>query len=170
MQAINKREIGNCILLSILTFGIYAIYWKYLLVKNTRTIQKDESSCTGEMLCLLFVPLYSTYWWFTRGKIVREKFTEHGYSVVGNENAYLTLGIFGQSIISMVIMQNDFNSFRPEPVKSNQRSTSSIPYCPPTVSAQSAADELKKYKDLKDRGFITEEEFQTKKEQLLKLM
>ncbi len=49
-------------------------------------------------------------------------------------------------------------------------SASSIPYCPPSVSGQSAADELKKYKELKDQGVITEEEFQAKKEQLLKLM
>lgn len=45
-----------------------------------------------------------------------------------------------------------------------------IPYCPPSNSGQSAADELKKYKELKDQGVITEEEFQAKKEQLLKLM
>ncbi len=45
-----------------------------------------------------------------------------------------------------------------------------IPYCPPSNAGQSAADELKKYKELKDHGTITEEEFQAKKEQLLKLM
>ena len=48
--------------------------------------------------------------------------------------------------------------------------TSQIPYCPPTNLGQSAADELKKYKELKDQGVVTEEEFQAKKEQLLKLM
>lgn len=47
---------------------------------------------------------------------------------------------------------------------------SAIPYCPPSMTGQSAADELKKYKELKDQGIITEEEFQAKKEQLLKLM
>lgn len=47
---------------------------------------------------------------------------------------------------------------------------SSIPYYPPSNSAQSAADELKKYKELFDQGVLTEEEFQAKKEQLLKLM
>ena len=45
-----------------------------------------------------------------------------------------------------------------------------VPYCPPSNSVQSAADELKKYKELKDQGVITEAEFQAKKEQLLKLM
>lgn len=47
---------------------------------------------------------------------------------------------------------------------------SHIPYCPPSNAGQSAADELKKYKELKEQGVITEEEFQAKKEQLLKFM
>ncbi len=46
----------------------------------------------------------------------------------------------------------------------------SIPYSPPSNAGQSAADELKKYKELFDAGVINEEEFQAKKEQLLKLM
>ena len=46
----------------------------------------------------------------------------------------------------------------------------SIPYCPPSNAGQSAADELKKYKELLDQGVITEQEFRAKKEQLLKLM
>ena len=46
----------------------------------------------------------------------------------------------------------------------------SIPYSPSSNASQSAADELKKFKELFDAGVITEEEFQAKKEQLLKLM
>ena len=122
MIPIDKRKIGVCILLSIVTFGIYQIYWEYLLVKNTRAIQKDESSCTGEMLCLVFVPFYTLFWWFTRGKIVKDKFAEHGYSAIGNEIAYLILSIFGLSIVSMAIMQNDFNSLKSESTQSIQRS------------------------------------------------
>ena len=46
-----------------------------------------------------------------------------------------------------------------------------IPYTPPMqTNTQSVADELKKYKELFDQGVLTKEEFNTKKEQLLKLM
>lgn len=117
MIPINKRKIGVCILLSIVTFGIYQIYWQYLLVQNTRAIQKNESNCIGEMLCLMFVPFYSLFWWFTRGNIVKDRFAEHGYSATGNEIVYLLLGIFGFSIVSMAIMQNDFNSLKSEPAQ-----------------------------------------------------
>ncbi len=118
MIQINKRNIRTSILLSFVTFGVYLIYWEYLLVKNTRVIKNDESSCTKEMLCLVLVPFYSLYWWFTRGKLVKDEFASHGYSVTGNEIAYLVLGIFGLGIISMAIMQNDFNSLPSKKVAS----------------------------------------------------
>ena len=98
MIPVNKRKISVCILLSIVTFRIYQIYWGYLLVKNTRAIQNDKSSCIGEMLCLMFVPFYSLYWWFSRGKMVKDRFAERGCSAIGNEIAYLLLGLFGFEI------------------------------------------------------------------------
>ena len=42
-------------------------------------------------------------------------------------------------------------------------------YYAPSNSGQSAADELKKYKELLDSGTITQEEFDAKKRQILKL-
>ena len=122
MIPINKRSIGSCIILSLITFGIYSIYWEYLLVKNTRAIKKDDSSCTGEMLCLIFVPFYPLYWWFTRGKLVRDEFSKHGYSASSNETAFLVLALFGLGIVAMAIMQNDFNSLPSESTQSDQRS------------------------------------------------
>lgn len=41
---------------------------------------------------------------------------------------------------------------------------------PNSVPYQSVADELKKYKELMDQGVISEEEFQAKKAELLKLV
>ena len=127
MIHINKRRIGVSLLLTIITLGIYQIYWLYLLVKNTRAIQNDDSSCTAEMLCLVFVPFYSLYWWFTRGKIVKDKFAENGYSAVGNGIVYLILAAFFElSIVSMAIMQNDFNTLRIKPAQPVRENTKLI--------------------------------------------
>lgn len=114
MISIYKRKIWLCILLSIVTLGIYQIRWMYLLVKNIKAIHKDTSSCVGEMLCLVFVPFYSYYWWVTRGKSVSKKFAEENNKVIGNEIVYLIFAILGLNIVSMSIMQNDFNSFESE--------------------------------------------------------
>ena len=120
---IKKQNIGVCVLLYYITFGVYAIYWYYRLIINLRILQDDKSSYVRELLCLLFVPFYSIYWWYTRGKRIRLFFTENGYNVIGNETLYLILTIFGFSIISMAIMQNDFNSLPfGEIPKSNHKS------------------------------------------------
>ncbi len=110
MIQINKRSIGKCILLSFVTCGIYLIYWEYLLAKNVKALKNDTSGCAGEMACLMFVPFYSYYWWFTRGKTVKEEFSARGISATGSEVAYLLLWIFGLGLVAVAIMQNDFNS------------------------------------------------------------
>ena len=49
------------------------------------------------------------------------------------------------------------------------QSAAQTPYAPILNAERSVADEIKKYKELMDQGVITEEEFQTKKRQLLEL-
>ena len=126
MLPVRKRKIGVCILLSIITLGIYAIYWQYLLVKNVRATQRDRFSCVGEMSCLIFIPFYSVYWWYTRGKTVKKEFEEHGFSASGNEIAYLILSVFGLGIVSMAIMQHDFNSLPFEQEKSTRKGRAAV--------------------------------------------
>ena len=112
MIPIYKRKIGICILLSIVTLGIYNCYWWCMLLKNVRALQNDKSSCTKELLFLIFIPFYYVYWTFTNGKIIKEILTKEGYTVKGDETKYLIFGICGLSIVSMAIMQSDFNSLK----------------------------------------------------------
>ncbi len=108
---INKRSIVVSVLLSLFTLGIYQLYWYYLLVKSERAIELRKNSFVGELLCLYLVPFYNVYWWFTRGKIVKEKLLSAGQSnVTSNEVLFLVLGIFRLDIVSMAIMQSDFNA------------------------------------------------------------
>ena len=103
---IYKRKIAVCILLSVVTLGCYSIYWRYLLVKNTRELKDQKSDCTGEMLLLLFVPFYAYYWWYSRGKLVKE----NSRSAVGNGVLLLILCICGLELAALGIMQYDFNA------------------------------------------------------------
>ncbi|MBR5473445.1 MAG: sulfatase-like hydrolase/transferase, partial [Clostridia bacterium] len=110
MVQINKREIGKCILLSIVTLGLYYLYWKYMMVKNIRAIKGDTSSILVETLCFVFLPIYPLYWWFTRGKTMRIEFEKRGWPVLGNEIIYLIFVALELEIIPMALMQNDFNA------------------------------------------------------------
>ena len=110
MVSVNRRNVGVCILLSLLTFGIYAIYWMYLLVKNVRALKQDDSSCTGEMLCLLLIPFYSLYWWYTKGNEVKSLMEKQNCQIASTGTLYLVLNILFLGIVAMAIMQNDFNA------------------------------------------------------------
>ena len=79
------------------------------------------------MLCLIFVPFYSLYWWYTRGEKVKQEFSQHNYASTGNGIVYLIFAIFGLSIVSMAIMQSDFNSLK-SGTHSEQRSATNILY------------------------------------------
>lgn len=66
------------------------------------------------MLCLLLVPFYGLYWWYTTGEKVKQELIKQNYIPTGNGVLYLILGIFQLPIVSMAIMQADFNSFGTE--------------------------------------------------------
>ena len=104
MTKVYKRNIAVAIILSIITLGIYEIYWKYLMVKNIRTLKGDFRNCTGEMLCLVFVPFYSLYWWYNRGSYVKSDIKSNTGGIV-----YLLLALFGLEIIALAVMQDEFN-------------------------------------------------------------
>lgn len=105
-------------------------YWRDLCnlldvptCQNVRALKQDNSSCTGEMLCLLFVPFYALYWWYTRGNDVKSLLDARDYHISSTGTLYLVLSIFGLGIVAMAIMQNDFNalSFADSVTQSNQR-------------------------------------------------
>ena len=104
MKKVYKRNVAVAIILSIITLGIYEIYWKYLMVKNIRTLKGDFRNCTGEMLCLVFVPFYSLYWWYNRGSYVKSDIKSNTGGIV-----YLLLALFGLEIIALAVMQDEFN-------------------------------------------------------------
>ncbi len=48
------------------------------------------------------------------GERVKQEFSLHNYASSENEIVYLILAILGLSIVSMAIMQSDFNSLKSE--------------------------------------------------------
>jgi len=126
MDQIKKRKISVCVLLSIITFGIYGMYWMYILVKDTRSMQDKDGKCIGEFLCLLLVPFYSLYWWYTRGDKIKKISKEQDYNAKSSGWLHLILAFFGLDIISMAIMQNDINYLATGPYVENANSVRAI--------------------------------------------
>lgn len=103
-----------CIILSIVTFGIYGLYWLYCLASdiNTLTGEEDSSGFKVLILSIITLGLYELYWLYKVGERLSNFQTYQG-EMVDSYRAivYLILGIFGLNIVARALIQNDLNKY-----------------------------------------------------------
>lgn len=120
---IKNRSIVKAIIFSIITCGIYSIYWAVVLTKDALSVRDTNDSGTLEIVLMILVPFVGSF-------LVERKLTEgcqaRGIAHSDNSILYLILGFFGFALVSFAIMQNDLNNIAPqiiaaesEPVESN---------------------------------------------------
>lgn len=73
MYVIKKRSIGLAILFSIITCGIYGIYWFICLTNDSNHINPEDKTASGGMAFLFTIitcGIYGIYWNYKLGKKV----------------------------------------------------------------------------------------------------
>ena len=55
MYPIQQRSIPMCIILSLITCGIYGIYWEYCIVQDSNVASNDPYATSGGMVILLSI-------------------------------------------------------------------------------------------------------------------
>ena len=66
-----NKNIVLCVILSIVTCGIYALYWMYTINEAARTVNPSEWQMGGGMVILLSIVtcgIYGLYWYYKMGK------------------------------------------------------------------------------------------------------
>jgi hypothetical protein len=107
---VQQRNIGVCILLSIITCGIYQLFWMGSLSNDVSYRLGEEPSGVVEVLLgIITCGLYFIYWNYKMGRKLLTARQASGKYATDNSLIYLLLSIFGLNIISVAIMQNDFN-------------------------------------------------------------
>lgn len=109
---IKERNIVTCILLSIVTCGIYGIYW-FITLTDDASRANDDPSFTGVkafLLTLVTCGIYSIYWNYKIGKEMYEANQKRGIQTSDNSVLYLVLGIFGFGIVTYCLVQNELNT------------------------------------------------------------
>ena len=105
-----NKNIVLCVVLSIVTCGIYGLYWMWTLNETARTVNPTEWQMGGGMVILLSIVtcgIFGLYWYYKMGK---------AFMAVGapdNSLLYLVLSIFGLSIVNWCIMQDSINRAYP---------------------------------------------------------
>lgn len=110
---IQQRNIVVCIILSIVTCGIYGIYWMICLANDLNVASNHPEDTSGGMVfvfTLITCGIYGYYWYYKSGQKVGEIHTKvTGYPDSGNSVLYLILGIFGLGIVNYCLIQSELN-------------------------------------------------------------
>lgn len=108
-----NRNIALAIVFSIITCGIYGLYWFVVMTDESNKVSGDNGTSGG--LALLFTILtcgiYGIYWYYKMGQKMYQAGKMHNKEISDNSILYLILGLFGFGIISYALIQNDLNKF-----------------------------------------------------------
>lgn len=103
-----ERSIPLCILFTIITCGIYGIYWMIVLNDEINPLAGEPQATSGGMVLLLsFVTcgIYGLYWMYKMGERC-----DRINGGAGNSNIlFLVIGILGFGIINYCLMQDTLN-------------------------------------------------------------
>ncbi len=111
---IYKRNIVSCLLLTIITCGIYGIYWFICMVDDANTASGTENGQSGGMVFLLTLitcGIYEYIWLYkVGGQLAEAKLRATGVRGDSiNGFLYLLLSILGFGIVSFGLIQNELN-------------------------------------------------------------
>jgi hypothetical protein len=110
---IKERSILLAVLYSMLTFGIYGIYWFISMTDDAITVSEGKEYNTSGGLAFLFTLLtcgiYGIYWYYKMGKCLFMARVEKNMQVTDNSTLYLVLSLLGLGIVSKCLIQNELN-------------------------------------------------------------
>ena len=110
---ITKRNLATCIILSIVTCGIYSLYWFIVVTDDAKNVSNDVSGASGGTALLLSIVtcgIYGLYWAYKQGERLDNARYMRGIPGGGNSNIlFLVLQIFGLGIVNYIIMQDALN-------------------------------------------------------------
>lgn len=107
-----NRSIPLCIVLSIITCGIYSLYWMVKINDDLNILSNqtgDTSGVTVLILSIITCGIYTLYWYYKMGNKIDAANVQRGMMPQNSSLLYLLLGIFGFGIISMAIIQDNIN-------------------------------------------------------------
>ena len=112
---LEKKNIALCIVFSVLSCGLYSLYWLYCLAEAATRLTGREGAMSGGMVLLLSIVtcgIYGWYWLYVSGEALDQYSVSHGGLGGGHLGIlYLLLGIFGFGVISYALMQSELNKY-----------------------------------------------------------
>ena len=110
---INKRDIATQIILTVITCGLYSLYWIATLTDDVNSLNDDYSTSgiTVVLLSILTCGLYLIYWNYDMGRKLYNLGQSYSKDINDNSIIYMVLSIIKADLISLILMQSDLNEF-----------------------------------------------------------
>lgn len=108
-----KRNIGLAIVFTMITCGIYGLYWLYKMTEEVHCLVGRRTTASGGMVILytlLSCGIYSFYWMYKMGETMTEAKMMRGMHADQNSALlYIILAIFALGIVSEALLQSSIN-------------------------------------------------------------
>lgn len=111
-KVVAPKNLALCIILSLVTCGIYGYYWLYCLTEDVNTLSGQQGTSGGMVILLSIVTcgIYLWFWLYKQGTAIDQIKTSRGIPSSNSAILYLVLAIVGLSIVSYALMQNEINN------------------------------------------------------------
>lgn len=112
---VQPRSVPLCIVLSIITCGIYGIYWFVCLTNevNEVTQEYDTSGGMAVLFSIITCGIYTIYWGWKMGDKLDRARMRNNVPTGSFPILFLVLNLFSLSIVTCAIIQNELNHYSP---------------------------------------------------------
>ena len=112
IPTIQKRNLGLYIVLTIVTCGLFGLYWSCTLNDDTNKVSGHSEAMGGVAALLLSIVtcgIYSLIWMLNMGTRIDEVKTKRGIPSGNSGVLYLVLAVVGLGFISEILLQSELN-------------------------------------------------------------
>ena len=110
---VERRNIAVAIILTIVTCGIYGIYWYIKLNDELKSASGDGffEGVKNFLLTLVTCGIWGYYWAYKVGKATMDVQQKSNSEVSDNAVLYLILSLLGLNIVVWALLQNELNKY-----------------------------------------------------------
>lgn len=114
---VKEKSIGLCVVLSLVTCGIYGIYWLYTIARDLNDLCESQNQEKGAdpglvvVLSIVTCGIYSLYCLWKAGKMVASLTRSNGQHPSDDSIVLMVLALLQLSLVSYCILQSHINGF-----------------------------------------------------------
>ena len=109
---IRKRSLATCIILTLITCGIYGLYWYYCLIEEMKIVTGEQEEMSAAMTVFVTVitcGIYGWIWFYRAGEKVDRIRQARGENASSLGIIYALLAVMCLPIVDYCLIQDEFN-------------------------------------------------------------